>query len=102
MTDLTDKHHLLTRLNHETAKIGWHELQTHYAAGNLLCVAADGDLIKVAVALTEDNSQQIKQWLEDHRVSTVTDQQALAWHESNSILWALVIPPFVLVQEPKA
>jgi len=101
MTDLTDKDHLVTRLNHETAKIGWHELQTHYAAGKLLCVAADGDLIKVAVALTEDNSQQIKQWLEDHRVSTVTDQQALAWYESNSVLWALVIPPFVLVQEPK-
>ena len=101
MTDLTDKDNLITRLNSETAKISWYELQTHYAAGNLLCVAADGDLIKVAVALTEDNSQQIKKWLEDYSVAAVTDQQALAWHESNSTLWALVIPPFVLVQEPK-
>ena len=101
MTYLTDKDNLITRLNSETAKISWYELQTHYAAGNLLCVAADGDLIKVAVALTEDNSQQIKQWLEDYSVAAVTDLQALAWHESNSTLWALVIPPFVLVQEPK-
>jgi hypothetical protein len=101
MTYLADKDHLVTRLNHETAKVGWYAVQPHYAAGNLLCVAADGDLIKVAVALSEDNSQQIKQWLEDHKVAAVTDQQALAWHERDSTLWALVIPPFVLVQEPK-
>jgi hypothetical protein len=51
--------------------------------------------------LTEDNTQQIKQWLEDGRVLAVTDQQAIAWHANNRTLWALVIPPFVLVQEPK-
>tara|TARA_B110000238_G_scaffold194057_1_gene231366 strand:+ start:1176 stop:1484 length:309 start_codon:yes stop_codon:yes gene_type:complete len=101
MTDLTDKDNLITRLNSETAKISWYQLQTHYAAGSVLCVSANADLIKVAIALTEDNTQQIKQWLEDGRVLAVTDQQAIAWHANNRTLWALVIPPFVLVQEPK-
>ena len=30
---------LITRLNSETAKIGWHELQKHYAAGNVVAVS---------------------------------------------------------------
>jgi hypothetical protein len=29
----------------------------------------------------------------------VQDQQAMDWYDSNKLLWALVIPPFVLVQE---
>lgn len=92
---------LINRLNSETAKIGWQELQKHYAAGNVLGVAADADLIKVAIALNEDNTAQIQAWLRDKSVFEVADQQAMEWFANQAILWALVIPPFVLVQEPK-
>ncbi len=89
---------LIARLNSETAKISWHDLQTHYAAGNVLAVAEQGDLIQVAVALHNDNTARVKQWLAEHVVFHVSDQQALDWHEQNTLVWALVIPPFVLVQ----
>ena len=89
---------LIARLNSETAKISWHDLQTHYAAGNVLAVAEQGDLIQVAVALHNDNTARVKQWLAEHVVFHVSDKQALDWHEQNTLVWALVIPPFVLVQ----
>ena len=89
---------LIARLNSETAKISWHDLQSHYAAGNVLAVAEQGDLIQVAVALHNDNTARVKQWLAEHVVFHVSDQQALDWHEQNTLVWALVIPPFVLVQ----
>ncbi|MGB2381525.1 MAG: DUF2288 family protein [Porticoccaceae bacterium] len=38
-------------------------------------------------------------WLASGDVVQVSDQQALYWYNQASILWALVIPPFVLVQE---
>ena len=98
MGQSTDHQELIARLNSETAKIAWHELQKHYALGNVLAVAEKGDLIKVAIALHEDNSAQIQQWLSDNIVLEVSDQQALEWYESNATLWALVIPPFILVQ----
>ena len=98
---LSERETLINRLNSETAKIGWQELQKHYAAGNVLGVAAGADLIQVAIALNEDNATQIQAWLSDKSVFEVTDQQALEWFENQTILWALVIPPFVLVQEPK-
>ncbi len=101
VTDVTERQALIARLNSETAKTGWQELQKHYAAGNVLGVAAGADLIQVAIALNEDNATQIQAWLSDKSVFEVTDQQALEWFENQTILWALVIPPFVLVQEPK-
>lgn len=100
MTQPTDKQALIARLNSETAKISWLELQKHYASGNVLGVAPTADLIKVAVALNEDNTAQIQTWLSDKSVFEIADLQAMDWYENQTILWALVIPPFVLVQEP--
>ena len=92
---------LITRLNGETAKIEWHELQKYYASGSVIAVAADFDLIKVAIALHQDDTAQIKQWLAEKLVVEVSDSQAQRWYEQNTAVWALVIPPFVLVQEKK-
>ena len=99
--EVTERQALIARLNSETAKISWQELQKHYASGNVLGVAAGADLTKVAIALNEDNATQVQSWLSDKSVFEVTDEQAMEWFESKTILWALVIPPFVLVQEPK-
>ena len=95
----TDSQELISRLNAETAKISWHELQKHYASGNVLAVAKGADLIKVAIALHRDEATQVQAWLADGSVAQVTDQQAMGWYSDNKMLWALVIPPFVLVQE---
>jgi hypothetical protein len=102
MTETTDQQTLIARLNSETAKISWIELQKHYASGNVLGVAPSADLIKAAIALNQDNASQIQIWLRDKSVFEISDQQAMDWYENQTILWALVIPPFVLVQEPKA
>jgi hypothetical protein len=98
MSETPDNQELIARLNGETAKINWHELQKHYALGNVLAVSEGGDLIQVAIALHKDNSTQIQQWLNEKVVLEVSDQQALTWYESNATVWALVIPPFILVQ----
>lgn len=101
MSSAEDISELITRLNGETAKIEWHELQKHYASGSVIAVAAGFDLIKVAIALHQDDTAQIKQWLVEELVVEVSDSQAQRWYEQNTAVWALVIPPFVLVQEKK-
>lgn len=92
---------LVERLNAEMAKIRWHELQKHYAAGNLLGASAGEDLIKIAIAFHQDNTDLVKNWLASGSLFEVSDQQAHRWFENNAELWAVVIPPFVLVQEVK-
>ena len=97
-----DTNELIARLNGETAKIEWHQLQKHYATGSVIAVEKDFDLIKVAIALNQDDTEQVKQWLSERMISEVSDQQAQNWYDQNSLVWALVLPPFVLVQEVKA
>ena len=101
MSSAEDISELITRLNGETANIEWHELQKHYASGSVIAVAAGFDLIKVAIALHQDDTAQIKQWLAEKLVVEVSDSQAQRWYDQNTAVWALVIPPFVLVQEKK-
>ncbi|MGD8175975.1 DUF2288 domain-containing protein [Marinimicrobium sp. ARAG 43.8] len=89
---------LETSLNLETARIPWHELQRFFAAGRAIAVAPELDLIKVGAELARDNSGQLQQWMEQGHVDAVSDEQAQAWFAANSEVWALVIRPYVLVQ----
>ena len=101
MSSKDDTSELITRLNGETAKIEWHQLQKHYASGSVISVAPGFDLIKVAIALHRDDTAQVKQLLAEKLVTKVNDTQAQRWYDEKASVWALVIPPFVLVQETK-
>ena len=94
-----DRETLLRQEFHsQTARINWHDLQTYYAHGSVVAVGGELDLVEVAVQLGMDNTDQFQQWLADHQVTPVSDEQALAWYEANQELWAVVAPPWVLVQ----
>ena len=83
----------------QTARINWHDLQTYYAHGSVVAVSAELDLVEVAVQLGLDNIDQFQDWIAEHKVTPVHDEQALAWYEANQELWAVVAPPWVLVQQ---
>lgn len=90
---------LAKKLNLETAQITWKELEPHFAGGSVVSVASDLDLLVVAEQIVADNSDMIKQWMTDGKVQQVSDSQALSWSENDAILWAVVIKPWILVQD---
>ena len=92
---------LRIKLNRETSKIGWHELQKFYAKGMVINVAPGADLIGVALKVSEDDKAAVEAWLADGTVSQVTDEQALKWVEEDATHWAVVVAPWVLVQQVK-
>jgi hypothetical protein len=89
---------LSAKINFETAKISWRELQRFFASGNAIAVAPTLDLTQVASALAEDDAPQVKTWMAAGLIDTVKDQQALSWYENDQAVWAVVIKPWVLVQ----
>lgn len=101
MADLPgDRESLLREEFHsQTARINWHDLQTYYAHGSVVSVAGDLDLVEVAVQLGMDNTAQFQQWIADQSIAPVSDEQALEWFEAKQELWAVVAPPWVLVQK---
>ena len=82
----------------ETAKIPWLELQRFFAAGKVMSVAAELDLVDVAYAFQLDDIEQVKTWTESLQVSLVNDDRAKHWVASEAMLWAVVVKPWVLVQ----
>lgn len=83
-----------------TAPIEWKTLAPHFARGDLLWVDASLDLVAVAEALIADDSARVKAWLEAGQLAPATDAQAADWHARDpDNLWAVVIRPWVLIQE---
>ncbi len=86
-------------INLETSQIPWHELQRFFASGSVITVSSDLDLIDVAYQCSMDNKSQVENWLSEQQIAQVTDQQALKWYENDETLWAVVVKPWILVQE---
>lgn len=100
MTELSDSEQdLKIKLNRETSKISWQELQRHYASGAVVVVEQGLDLIEVACELSRDNKVAVEQWLAAGLVYKPDDQRSLDWLEQQASLWAVVVAPWVLVQE---
>ena len=83
----------------ETAKIPWLELQRFFAAGKVMLVSPELDLVDVAFALQEDDIEQVEIWAAARQVLPVTDDDARNWVASDASLWAVVVKPWVLVQK---
>ncbi len=86
------------KMNLETARIAWRELQRFFASGAAIFVGNELDLVEVAFQVSEDNKEQVAAWMEAGLVARVTDEQALAWYEADADMWAVVVSPYVLVQ----
>lgn len=83
----------------QTARISWQELERFFANGSAIAVDDGLDLIDVAMAMRKDNSDAIKGWMKDGKLGQVSDQQAMAWHENNASPWAVVVKPWILIQD---
>ncbi|CAB3748970.1 DUF2288 domain-containing protein [Paraburkholderia solisilvae] len=90
---------LYAKLLGETAKIGWAELERFFARGMLLRVARDLDLVSVAEAIANDDTGQVSQWLSSGLVERVQSDTAADFAARDPDLWAVVVSPWVCVQE---
>ena len=90
---------LRAKINGETSRMQWKELQRFFAGGSVIAVSDDLDLVDVAVRIASDDTAAVQQWLSDGRVGRVSDAQASAWLEADATLWAVVVKPWILVQQ---
>jgi len=93
---------LRAKLNAETGKLAWSELERHFARGVVIKVAGDLDLVEVAVAMSHDDKAVVEAWLQQGRIARAATEDAIAWHAQQSQFWAVVAAPWVLIQEVAA
>lgn len=90
---------LHAKINGETARMHWRELERFFASGSVIAVSADLDLVEVALQIANDNKDAVARWMEEGRVGRASDTQAATWHEQDTQLWAVVVKPWILVQQ---
>lgn len=102
MTDTTKHRELLrAKLNGETSRMQWAELQRFFASGALISVSDRLDLVDVAASIAADDTAAISQWMADNLIAKVSDAQANAWLQADVVLWTVVVKPWILVQQEK-
>ena len=90
---------LKTKLNRDTAKINWSALQEHHQKEAVIRGENSQDLVTVAGEFVQDNHSQVKEWLDQGAIAKVGIERGQQWLEDDIELWAVVVAPWILVQE---
>jgi len=93
------KEELKVKLNAETGKLVWKELEPHYARGAVIKVSVNLDLVEVAICFAEDDKEVIERWLTSGELARMDQEDAQRCNEEDLLFWAVVVAPWVLVQE---
>jgi hypothetical protein len=96
---MPDNAPLKEKINLETSQIPWSELQRFFASGAAVFVDNALDLVEVAYAFSMDDKQRVSQWLATQQVALVSDEQARDWLNRDAQVWAVVVKPWILVQD---
>ncbi len=83
----------------ETAKIGWSELQRPFAKGTVFVVAPELDLVETAARMIHDEKTTVEHWMDQKKLIQASVEDARRWNEEDPDLWAVVVAPWILVQE---
>ena len=92
---LTPKEHF----EKEVAEISFQELQKFFAKGMLIKVDSQLDLVEVALQIHADNTAQVRQWMDNKGIERAHDNHAQTWIENRSMLMAVTVAPWILVQD---
>lgn len=86
-------------LNAQTGRIGWPELARYFARGLVVRLENGEDLLRVAEILIDDDAEDVKRLYDAGLLRRALDEDAMRWQEEDTEFWAVVVAPWVLVQE---
>lgn len=87
------------KINLETAKLPWTELQRFFAAGQVFIVDQSLDLTSVALKISQDKADEIETLInQQKKIALVSDEQAIEWVDTDALVWCVVVKPYILVQ----
>ena len=87
------------KANLETARIEWQSLQRQFAQGLLLLVDTSCDLVNTAGCFIDDDKGHVEALLSEGLLRKASMEDAARWQENDAVLWAVVVAPWVLVQD---
>lgn len=78
-----------------TGVVGWDDLKDHQKNGVLFFVDPEMKLEEAGLAVTEDDSEKVAQWLQSGDLVKIEEIHAAQWVGTDQQFEALVVSPFV-------
>jgi hypothetical protein len=91
---------LKEKLEQDVADISWKELQPHAKRDAIIVIKDELDLAEVAVAIAEDNTASVQNWIGTQSIAKPSSQELTEWNQTPEKQFAaLIVQPFVVVKE---
>jgi len=87
------------KLEGEAGTADWKVLEPHFLRGAIIIIAPDLDIIDVGVKVATDDAAQIEAWMKGGKIAKPGQTDADRWEKAGTEVTALVVAPFVLVQQ---
>ena len=89
-------------MSQDVAKIEWKDLLPHARRDAVIVVSKALNLLEVGAAIAQDNTASVGAWIENKSISKPSSQQLTDWNSTpEKQFTALIVQPFVIVQENK-
>jgi hypothetical protein len=91
---------LKEKLEQDVADISWKELQPHAKRDAIIVIKDELNLAEVAVAIAEDNTASVQNWIGSQSIAKPSSQELTQWNQTPEKQFvALIVQPFVVVKE---
>jgi hypothetical protein len=93
---------LRSELQESIDQAEWSWLSPHADRDAVIIVSADLNLLDVGVAIANDNTSSVQQWITEQLLYKPSLEQKIIWDQNQSKRFnALIVQPYVLIQEMK-
>ena len=90
---------VIEQFKKDLAEVFWKDLRIHLQRDSIILVDTGLDLIDVAVAVAEDNKQQVDSWISTEKLTKPSAEQVTAWEtQLDKPFRMLIVQPFILSQ----
>lgn len=89
---------LKTKLQEELAQMEWNDLIPHAQRDVLIVVNEYLDLVEVGLAIANDNSKVVQNWISEQLIQKPTQNQLSEWNQDHHKKFnTIIVQPFVLI-----
>jgi len=90
---------LRKHLANEVHRVDWRPLSPHAKRGGLVLVDPRLDIVEVALAVAQDDSARVQQWMQSQQLARPSDEQMESWRdETEERFTVIIVQPYVLAQ----
>ena len=90
---------LREKITSEIASVAWHDLRSHAERGVVFLVSGELTLLEAAMAVAQDATDRVQQWLDSGELAHPTEDELRSWGQDPERPFDhVIVRPFILAR----